>query len=306
MNPGPVARERCPRAGAVPQSSSMIHPQFDPVAFSLGPLAVRWYGLMYLLAFGLFFGLGVLRLRKPAFQQASGLDRQSFEDCLFWGAIGVIVGGRLGYVVFYKPGYFLAHPEQIFAVWQGGMAYHGGLLGVIVAILVLTRRRRIAFWPVIDFIAPLVPWGLAAGRLGNFINGELWGRPSSMPWAMIFPQAGDNLARHPSQLYQMLGEGIALGVILWIYSARPRRAARVSGLFLLGYGAARFVVEYFREPDAYLGGLALGLTMGQWLSVPMVLLGVGLLARQGPNTPDAQVAVHEPSTRPGSPGGNQQ
>lgn len=259
----------------------MIHPQFDPVAFSIGPLAVRWYGLMYLLAFGLFFGLGVWRLRKPQFQQSSGLDRQSFEDCLFWGAIGVILGGRLGYVLFYKPEYFLAHPEQILAVWQGGMAYHGGLLGVIAAIFILCRRKRIGFWPVIDFIAPLVPWGLAAGRLGNFINGELWGRPSEVPWAMVFPQAGDTLARHPSQLYQMMGEGIALGVILWIFTAQPRRPGQASGLFLLGYGAARFVVEYFREPDGYLGLLALGLSMGQWLSVPMILIGAGLFVLPG-------------------------
>jgi len=255
----------------------MIHPQFDPVAFSLGPLAVRWYGLMYLLAFGLFFGLGAWRLRVASFRERSGLDRQAFEDCLFWGAVGVIAGGRLGYVIFYKPGYFLAHPEQILAVWQGGMAYHGGMLGVILAIFLLTRRRRIAFWPVIDFIAPLVPWGLAAGRLGNFINGELWGRPSTLPWAMVFPQAGDTLARHPSQLYQMLGEGIVLGVILWFYSAQPRHAGQVSGLFLLGYGVARWTAEYFREPDGYLGDLALGLTMGQWLSAPMMVIGATLL-----------------------------
>jgi phosphatidylglycerol:prolipoprotein diacylglycerol transferase len=255
----------------------MIHPQFDPIAISIGPLAVRWYGLMYLVAFTLFFLLGRWRLSQPDYAARSGLNPQRFEDCLFWGALGVIVGGRLGYVFFYKPTYFLAHPEQIFAVWQGGMAYHGGLLGVIGAIAVYARRQSLAFWPVIDFIAPLVPWGLAAGRLGNFINGELWGRPSDLPWAMIFPQAGDSLPRHPSQLYQFAGEGLLLGLVLWWYSAKPRQPAQVSGMFLLGYGVARFIAEWFREPDAFLPSLALELTMGQWLSLPMIVLGIVLI-----------------------------
>lgn len=255
----------------------MIHPQFDPIAISIGPLAVRWYGLMYLVAFTLFFLLGRWRLSQPDYAARSGLNPQRFEDCLFWGALGVIVGGRLGYVFFYKPTYFLAHPEQIFAVWQGGMAYHGGLLGVIGAIAVYARRQSLAFWPVIDFIAPLVPWGLAAGRLGNFINGELWGRPSDLPWAMVFPQAGDSLPRHPSQLYQFAGEGLLLGLVLWWYSAKPRQPAQVSGMFLLGYGVARFIAEWFREPDAFLPSLALELTMGQWLSLPMIVLGIVLI-----------------------------
>ena len=255
----------------------MIHPQFDPIAISIGPVAVRWYGLMYLVAFTLFFLLGRWRLSQPDYAARSGLNPQRFEDCLFWGALGVIVGGRLGYVFFYKPTYFLAHPEQIFAVWQGGMAYHGGLLGVIGAIAVYARRQSLAFWPVIDFIAPLVPWGLAAGRLGNFINGELWGRPSDLPWAMIFPQAGDSLPRHPSQLYQFAGEGLLLGLVLWWYSAKPRQPAQVSGMFLLGYGVARFIAEWFREPDAFLPSLALELTMGQWLSLPMIVLGIVLI-----------------------------
>ncbi|NCY06013.1 MAG: prolipoprotein diacylglyceryl transferase [Betaproteobacteria bacterium] len=255
----------------------MIHPQFDPIAISIGPLAVRWYGLMYLVAFTLFFLLGRWRLSQPDYAARSGLNPQRFEDCLFWGALGVIVGGRLGYVFFYKPTYFLAHPEQIFAVWQGGMAYHGGLLGVIGAIAIYARRQSLAFWPVIDFIAPLVPWGLAAGRLGNFINGELWGRPSDLPWAMIFPQAGDSLPRHPSQLYQFAGEGLLLGLVLWWYSAKPRQPAQVSGMFLLGYGVARFIAEWFREPDAFLPSLALELTMGQWLSLPMIVLGIVLI-----------------------------
>jgi phosphatidylglycerol:prolipoprotein diacylglycerol transferase len=255
----------------------MIHPQFDPIAISIGPLAVRWYGLMYLVAFTLFFLLGRWRLSQADHAARSGLNPQRFEDCLFWGALGVVIGGRLGYVFFYKPAYFLVHPEQIVAVWQGGMAYHGGLLGVIAAIAVYTRRQSLAFWPVIDFIAPLVPWGLAAGRLGNFINGELWGRPSDLPWAMIFPQSGDSLPRHPSQLYQFAGEGLLLGLVLWWYSAKARRPAQISGVFLLGYGIARFIAEYFREPDAFLPSLALSLTMGQWLSLPMIVLGLVLI-----------------------------
>ena len=255
----------------------MIHPQFDPIAFSLGPLAVRWYGLMYLLAFALFFGLGRMRLGRPVYVERSGLNAQSFEDCLFWGALGVIFGGRLGYVIFYKPEYFLAHPEQIFAVWQGGMAYHGGMIGVIFAIWLYTRRRGLRFWPVIDFIAPLVPWGLAAGRLGNFINGELWGRPTDLPWAMVFPQAGDSLLRHPSQLYQFAGEGLLLGFLLWWYSKAPRKPGQISGMFLFGYGIARFMVEFVREPDSFLPELALSLTMGQWLSLPMIVFGIALI-----------------------------
>lgn len=261
----------------------MIHPQFDPVAFSLGPLAVRWYGLMYLLAFALFFALGRMRLGRPQYAAQSGLNPQSFEDCLFWGALGVIIGGRLGYVIFYKPAHFLAHPEQIFALWQGGMAYHGGMIGVILAIWIYTRRRSMAFWPVIDFIAPLVPWGLAAGRLGNFINGELWGRPTDVSWGMIFPQAGDKLIRHPSQLYQLAGEGLLLGFFLWWYSRLPRRPGQVSGMFLTGYGIARFMVEFVREPDAFMPRLALGLTMGQWLCLPMLFFGIVLIFGLGIN-----------------------
>lgn len=258
-------------------STPLVHPQFDPIAFSIGPLAVRWYGLMYLIAFALFFALGQWRLTQTDFRTRSGLQAQSFEDCLFWGALGVILGGRLSYVIFYKPAYFWAHPEQIAAVWQGGMAYHGGLLGVILAIWIYTRRQALAFWPVIDFIAPLVPWGLAAGRLGNFINGELWGRPSDLPWAMVFPQAGDRLARHPSQLYQFALEGLLLGIVLMWYSRFPRRPAQISGMFLFGYGLARFVVEFVREPDAFMPALALDLTMGQWLSMPMILVGIFLI-----------------------------
>jgi len=190
---------------------------------------------------------------------------------------GVILGGRLGYVLFYKPLYYLAHPLEIAAVWQGGMSFHGGLLGVLVALWLYARRRGKRWLDVTDFVAPLVPLGLAAGRLGNFINGELWGRPTGANWGMVFPQV-DALPRHPSQLYEFGLEGLALFAILWTFGGRPRPMGAVSGLFLAGYGVARFVVEYAREPDAFLGTLALGLTMGQWLCVPMIAAGAGMMA----------------------------
>lgn len=255
----------------------LVHPQFDPVAIAIGPLAIRWYGLMYLVAFAAFFVLGRLRLRDPARAARAHLEAPELEDLLFWGAMGVVLGGRLGYVLFYKPEYYLAHPGEILAVWEGGMSFHGGLLGVIAGLWLWSRRRGRPFWNVIDFVAPLVPLGLAAGRLGNFINGELWGRPTSVPWAMVFPQAGDALARHPSQLYQFAGEGLLLFGILWWFSSRPRPAGAVSGLFLMGYAVLRFVVEFAREPDAFLGLLTFGLSMGQLLCIPMFLAGAALL-----------------------------
>lgn len=258
----------------------MIHPQFDPIAFSIGPLAVRWYGLMYLLAFAAVLVLGRIRLASRAY---SGLPMQAkdLDDFLFYGVLGVVLGGRLGYVLFYKPGYYLANPLEIVAVWQGGMAFHGGLLGVIAAMALFAWQRKIRFLALGDFIAPLVPLGLAAGRLGNFINGELWGRATdpSAAWAMVFPQAGDSLARHPSQLYQMGLEGIALFILLWWFSSRARPLGAVSGMFLLGYGAFRFIAEFAREPDAFLGLLSFGFSMGQWLSIPMMLLGLWLLLK---------------------------
>lgn len=257
--------------------SVLVHPQFDPIAISLGPLAIRWYGLMYLVAFAAVLILGRLRMKSSA--GSSAMDARGLDDLLLFGVIGVVLGGRLGYVLFYKPSYYLQHPEEILAVWQGGMAFHGGMLGVIAAMGFFAWRRRIEFFRVADFIAPLVPLGLAAGRLGNFINGELWGRPTeaALPWAMVFPQAGDMLARHPSQLYQMLLEGLLLFVLLWRFSARPRPLGAVSGLFLLGYGLARFLAEFAREPDAFLGVLSLGLSMGQWLSLPMIMVGALIL-----------------------------
>jgi phosphatidylglycerol:prolipoprotein diacylglycerol transferase len=258
----------------------LVHPQFDPVALSLGPLQVHWYGLTYLVAFGLFYGLASLRVQQAPFA-AAGWSRRDVEDLLFWGVLGVIVGGRLGYALFYKGGHYLHNPLEILMVWKGGMSFHGGLLGVVAAMALYARSRGRSFWQVTDLIAPCVPVGLASGRVGNFINGELWGRAAdpALPWAMVFPQSGSALARHPSQLYQVALEGLLLFAVLWWYSRKPRALGQVSGAFLVGYGVLRFVAEYFREPDAFLGLLALGLSMGQWLCLPMVAAGAWLMAR---------------------------
>ena len=257
----------------------LVHPQFDPIALRLGPVAIHWYGLTYLVAFGLFMWLAARRVQQPQFAEC-GWTRRDVEDMLFYGVLGVVIGGRLGYVLFYKPGYYAANPLEAFAVWKGGMSFHGGLLGVLGAMALFARVRGRRFLDITDLIAPCVPLGLACGRIGNFINGELWGRAAdpTLPWAMVFPQSGSNVPRHPSQLYQFMLEGVLLFVLLWIYARRPRRLGEVSGAFLVGYGALRFVAEYFREPDAFLGLLALNMSMGQWLCVPMVLAGLALWA----------------------------
>lgn len=261
-------------------SAMWMHPQFDPVAFSVGPVQVHWYGLTYLVAFGLFLLLARARVRQPALA-AQGWQDRDVEDLLFFGVLGVILGGRLGYALFYKPEVYLAQPLEILKVWQGGMAFHGGLIGVVVAMAVFAWRRQRPWLQVTDLIAPCVPLGLASGRIGNFINGELWGRAAdpALPWAMVFPQSGSLLARHPSQLYQFLLEGVLLFALMWAYARGRRGLGQVSGVFLMGYGTLRFVAEYFREPDAFLGLLALNLSMGQWLCVPMVALGAVLWLR---------------------------
>jgi len=233
-------------------------------------------------AFGLFVYLAKLRLNQAQFKSLLDSKRwsaESIEELLFYGAIGVVLGGRIGYCLFYKPFEYLSQPLEIFAVWHGGMSFHGGMLGVIVAMALFARKQNLPWLWVTDFIAPCVPTGLASGRIGNFINGELWGRVAdpSLAWAMVFPQSGTFIPRHPSQIYQFLLEGVLLFLILWWFAKKQRPLGAVSAVFLIGYGALRFVAEYFREPDAFLGLLSAGLSMGQWLCVPMVILGVAML-----------------------------
>jgi len=247
----------------------LVYPEIDPVALQIGPIAIHWYGLMYLTGFALVWFLGRWRISRGQ----SNLGLRDLEDIIFYSVLGVVAGGRLGYVLFYKPADYLANPIEIFYLWQGGMSFHGGLIGVIVVLLIFARQRQKSLLEIGDFVAPLIPLGLAAGRLGNFINGELWGRPTDLPWAMVFPQAGDGIARHPSQLYQMGLEGFALFLLVWWFARKPRPVGQVSAIFLMGYGAFRFLAEFTREPDAYLGLLAAGLSMGQLLSIPMMLAG---------------------------------
>jgi phosphatidylglycerol:prolipoprotein diacylglycerol transferase len=252
----------------------LVHPDFDPVAVHLGPIAIRWYGLMYLVGFAIAFWLGRLRIARANTRVTYAI----LDDLLFFVVLGVVFGGRLGYVLFYKPGYYFSNPLEILAVWHGGMSFHGGFLGVLLAVWYAARKHGLRWLEVTDFVAPLIPLALAAGRMGNFINGELYGRVTDVPWGMLFhsPGAGP-LPRHPSQLYEFMLEGVLLFVILWVFSAKPRPVGAVSGAFLLGYGVFRFTAEFFREPDDFLGLLALGLSMGQWLSLPMIVLGVGML-----------------------------
>lgn len=269
----------------------MIHPQFDPVLIRIGPLAIRWYALSYIVGFMLFLWLG----RRRIAQGNTLFTREMLDDFLTWGILGVIIGGRLGYVLFYKFSTYIDHPLDIFKVWEGGMSFHGGFLGVLAAMWLFSRKHKISFLKTMDFVAPLVPLGLASGRIGNFINGELWGRVTDINafWAMGFPQAHYEdveaaahnplwaewlqqyamLPRHPSQLYQFALEGICLFIVLWIFSKKTRPDGQVASLFLAGYGFFRFLAEFARQPDDYLGLLTLGLSMGQWLSVPMIVLG---------------------------------
>ncbi|ATV46081.1 prolipoprotein diacylglyceryl transferase [Pectobacterium brasiliense] len=272
-------------------TSYLAFPQFDPVIFSIGPLALHWYGLMYLVGFVFAMWLAVRRANKPG----SGWTKDEVENLLYMGFLGVFVGGRLGYVLFYAFPSFLENPLYLFKVWDGGMSFHGGLMGVICVMLWFAHRTKRHFFQVADFIAPLIPFGLGAGRLGNFINGELWGRVTTdTPWAMLFPGSrGEDMAlavsnpqwqaifnqygmlpRHPSQLYQMMLEGVALFIILNIFIRKSRPMGSVSGFFLIGYGMFRIITEFFRQPDAQLGLFGGLFSMGQILSLPMVIAGI--------------------------------
>ena len=248
------------------------YPQIDPIAFHLGPLQVHWYGLMYLVGLAGSWSVLALRIRQSTFTRA--LTVEQLSDVLFYAALGIIVGGRVGYMLFYDWADLISHPTHLFEIWKGGMSFHGGLLGVIFAVWLYSLKVKKHFIDITDFIAPAVPIGLAAGRIGNFINAELWGRVTDVPWAMVFPAAGD-LPRHPSQLYEFLLEGILLFVILWIFSSKLRPRWAVSGLFLFCYGLIRFFIEFYREPDAQIGFVALGwMTKGQILCIPMIIVGL--------------------------------
>lgn len=248
----------------------LTYPEIDPVALALGPLKIHWYGLTYLVGLGFAWWLAMKRSQRVD----SPLQRQQVDDLIFYAALGVVLGGRVGYVIFYGGDRLANDPSWLLRVWEGGMSFHGGLLGVMVATAIFARRQGVAIGSMLDFVAPLAPLGLALGRLGNFIGQELWGRPADVPWAMVFPRDPLQLARHPSQLYQFALEGMLLfALILW-FSRRPRPRWAVAGAFALGYGVLRFAAEFFREPDAHLGIQAFGwMTRGQILCVPMLLVG---------------------------------
>lgn len=275
--------------------------QVDPIAVHLGPLQIHWYGVMYLLAFAASWFLGRIRIRAG---RLPGVDETGYGDLLFYGMLGTVLGGRLGYILFYDLPTYIHHPLQIFKVWEGGMSFHGGLIGVLVATFLWSRRHGMQFFDVADFIAPLVPPGLGFGRMGNYINGELWGKFTHAGWGVLFPHAPelsalsasqlqaqyaagmlDQFARHPSQLYEAALEGVVMFCVLWLYSRKPRPRYRISGLFAVMYGVFRFAVEFVRVPDEQLGYLAFGwLTMGQLLEIPVILVGLFWLwkSRQGP------------------------
>ncbi len=253
----------------------LIHPMPNPIAFKLGPLAIHWYGLMYLLGFMMFLFFGRIRIRQPHMAQA-GWTAKDLDDLLFYGVLGVVIGGRLGEVLFYDPAYYFSHPFQIFAVWKGGMSYHGGAFGVAIAMWIYGRKKGRAFLATMDLISPLISFGYIAGRIGNFINAELPGRiaDASLPWAMIWPNF-DSYPRHPSPIYQALVDGLMVAVILWIYAKKPRPLGAVTALYCLLYGMARFFTEYFRTPDYEVPLGPITISAGQLLSLPMMMVGIG-------------------------------
>jgi phosphatidylglycerol:prolipoprotein diacylglycerol transferase len=244
--------------------------QINPVAFKIGSFAIHWYGLMYLISV-------LMRYRIKKYQQYKNWTYKEVDDLLFYCILGVVIGGRAGYILFYQWAFYSQNLQEIFKVWHGGMSFHGGLLGVLVAILLFSYKTKKTFFTISDFVAPIVPIGLFFGRIGNFINGELWGRITTSNWGIVFPAANDGLTRHPSQLYQMVTEGLILFIVLWGYLHKPRVAGTASGLFLFFYGSLRFFTEFFREPDAFLGLQGFGWTMGQWLCLPMIALGATIL-----------------------------
>ncbi|MBL4941817.1 MAG: prolipoprotein diacylglyceryl transferase [Colwellia sp.] len=245
-------------------------PVIDPIIFSIGPVALRWYGMMYLIGF-----LGAMFIANKAADKSGGeWTRDQVSDLLFYGFLGVILGGRVGYVLFYQWEYFLADPLYLFQIWEGGMSFHGGLLGVILAVYLFSRKTNKSFLRVGDFVAPLVPLGLGMGRLGNFMNAELWGRQTDVPWAMVFPTDALQVPRHPSQLYEFFLEGVVLFIILYFVTRKPRSLGLASGTFLIGYGVFRSIVEFYREPDAHLGLYFSLISQGQVLSIPMILVGM--------------------------------
>ena len=248
-------------------------PQFNPVALAIGPISIHWYGIMYMIAFGGAWWLASIR-RK---QQVGKWTAEQISDLVFYGALGAVLGGRMGSVLFYNFDRFLSDPIWLLRVWEGGMSFHGGLLGVLLSFFLYSRNIKKEFFEVMDFVAPLVPFGLGAGRIGNFIGGELWGRPTDVAWGMVFPHV-DQLSRHPSQLYEVALEGFVLFALVWWFSAKPRPRMAVTGLFAIGYGCFRFFIEFFREPDLHLGFVALNwMTMGQVLSAPLIAAGLILL-----------------------------
>jgi phosphatidylglycerol:prolipoprotein diacylglycerol transferase len=265
----------------------LIHPQPDPIALALGPVQIHWYGLMYVVAFALFIMLGRVRIRMPHVA-VQGWTKDDLDDMLFYGMLGVIIGGRLGEVLFYQPLYYLAHPLEIFMIWRGGMSFHGGFLGVLIAMALWARKRRRNILDVYDFIAPLVPLGYAAGRMGNFINAELPGRLAdpSLPWAMIWPGVAG--PRHPSPLYQALIDGVLVFIILWMFARKARPRLAVGAMFTLLYGCARFFTEWFRVPDWETTVFGLPITSGQVLSLPMIVAALAMLVwayRKAPAPP---------------------
>jgi phosphatidylglycerol:prolipoprotein diacylglycerol transferase len=252
----------------------LVHPLPNPIAFHLGPLSVHWYGLMYLVAFVQFLLLGRVRVRQPH-MTAVGWKNEDLDDMLFYGVLGVVIGGRLGEVLFYHPDYYFSHPAEIIAIWKGGMSFHGGFLGVILAMWLWARKAGRSLIDVLDFIAPLVPLGYAAGRIGNFINAELPGRVAdpSLPWAMIWPNV-DQLPRHPSPIYQALVDGVLVFILVWLYARKPRPPLAVGAMFVMLYGMARFFTEYFRTPDYNVTFAGITISAGQMLSLPMIVFGL--------------------------------